>query len=173
MSVRSRQIYDGRLIRLNQETISLPNGNQVELEIVRHPGGAVVVAFNEKREVCLLQQYRHAAGGVIWELPAGCIDPDDDTPLATARRELEEEAGLVAGDWQDLGSIYSSPGFCDEVLYLFLARNLTETRTDHGIDELIEVHWVALDEALRMISHNDIRDSKTVAGLFKAREFLS
>lgn len=173
MSPPTRPIYDGRLIRLNMETVSLPTGNEVELEIVRHPGGAVVVALNDELEVCLLQQYRHAAGGVIWELPAGCIDPEDDTPLATARRELEEEAGLVAGEWQDLGSIYPSPGFCDEVLYLFLARDLTQTRTDHGDDELIEVYWVSLAEALNMISSNDIRDSKTVAGLFKAREFLS
>lgn len=173
MSPPSRLIYDGRLIRLNKENVSLPNGNEVELDIVHHPGGAVVTALNDKQEVCLLQQYRHATGGVIWELPAGCIEPDDETPLATARRELEEEAGLVAGEWQDLGSIYTTPGFCDEVLYLFLARELTETRTDHGADELIELYWVSLNEALQMVSRNDIRDSKTVAGLFKAKDFLA
>lgn len=162
-----RRIHDGRLIQLDQETVSLPNGNDVTLDIVRHPGGAVVTALNSEREVCLLRQYRHAAGGTIWELPAGCVDPGDSTPLVTARRELEEEAGFVADDWEDLGSIYTSPGFSDEVLYLYLARGLRKTRTDHGADELIEVHWVAFSEALRMVDSNEIRDGKTVAGLLK------
>lgn len=169
----TREIYSGRLIRLNSETVSLPNGNDVELDIVHHPGGAVAVALNGADEVCMLRQFRHAVGGVIWELPAGCIDPGESEPLATARRELEEEAGVVARDWQSLGSIYTTPGFCDEVLYLFLARGLEETRTDHGEDELIEVRWLPLDDALRMVMDNEIRDGKTVAGLFKARSFLS
>jgi ADP-ribose pyrophosphatase len=145
----------------------------VELDIVHHPGGAVIVALNDDLDVCLLRQFRHAAGGTIWELPAGCIDPKDDSPLATARRELEEEAGLVAGDWRELGSIFTSPGFCDEVLYLFLARELKSTRTDHEEDELIEVHWLGFDEALRMVTDNDIRDGKTVAALLKAKEILA
>lgn len=168
----SREIYSGRLIRLAVETVSLPNGNDVELDIVHHPGGAVVVALNSDDEVCMLRQFRHAAGGVIWELPAGCIDPGEADPRATARRELEEEAGVVARSWHSLGSIYSSPGFCDEVLHLFLARDLQATRTDHGEDELIEVRWLPVVEALRMIMADEIRDGKTVAGLFKARAFL-
>lgn len=169
----SREIYSGRLIRLNRETVALPNGNDVELDIVHHPGGAVVVALDDQDEVCMLRQFRHAAGGVIWELPAGCIDPTDPQPLATAQRELEEEAGLVAKDWQDLGSIYTTPGFCDEILYLFLARDLAQTRTDHGEDELIEVCWLPLEEALRRVMSNEIRDGKSVAGLLKARAFLA
>jgi len=166
------RIHDGRLIQLDQETVALPNGKEVTLDIVHHPGGAVITALNEERQVCLLRQYRHAAGGTIWELPAGCIDPGDSTPLVTARRELEEEAGVVAEHWRELGSIFTSPGFSDEVLYLYLAWGLRETRTDHGADELIEVHWLAFDEALRMIDSNDIRDGKTVAGLLKARPLL-
>jgi ADP-ribose pyrophosphatase len=169
----SREIYRGRLIRLNRESVSLPNGNDVELDIVHHPGGAVVAALDEDDNVCMLRQFRHAAGGVIWELPAGCIDPDDTEPIATARRELEEEAGLRARDWQSLGSIYTTPGFCDEVLYLYLARGLEGTRTDHGDDEQIEVHWLALADAMRMVADNEIRDGKTVAGLFKARARLA
>ncbi len=168
-----RRIYDGRLIHLNQETVTLPGGREVELDIVHHPGGAVITALNDKKDVCLLRQFRHAAGGVIWELPAGCIDPEDESPLDTARRELQEEAGLVATDWQDLGSIYTSPGFCDEVLHLFLARDLDHTTTDHEEDELIEVHWLHFEEAVRMVMNNEIRDAKTVAGLLKTREILS
>lgn len=168
-----RPIYEGRLICLNQETTTLPDGREVELDIVHHPGGAVIVALNDDLDVCLLRQFRHAAGGTIWEVPAGCIDEDDESPLATARRELEEEAGLVAGDWQELGSIFTSPGFCDEVLYLFLARDLKSTRIDHEEDELIEVHWFGFDEALRMVMDNDIRDAKSVAALLKAKEILA
>ncbi len=168
-----RRIYDGRLIHLNQETVTLPGGREVELDIVHHPGGAVITALNDKKDVCLLRQFRHAAGGVIWELPAGCIDPEDESPLDTGRRELQEEAGLVATDWQDLGSIYTSPGFCDEVLHLFLARDLDHTATDHEEDELIEVHWLHFEEAVRMVMNNEIRDAKTVAGLLKTREILS
>lgn len=169
----TREIYNGRLIRLSRETVTLPNGKDVELDIVHHPGGAVVVALDEKDNVCMLRQFRHAAGGVIWELPAGCIDPGDVEPLATARRELQEEAGLVARDWRELGSILTSPGFCDEVLYLFLARGLEQTSTDHGEDELIEVRWLPLTEALRLVMDNEIKDAKSVSGLLKARAVLS
>lgn len=169
----TREIYNGRLIRLSRETVALPNGKDVELDIVHHPGGAVVVALDEKDNVCMLRQFRHAAGGVIWELPAGCIDPGDVEPLATARRELQEEAGLVARDWRELGSILTSPGFCDEVLYLFLARGLEQTSTDHGEDELIEVRWLPLTEALRLVIDNEIQDAKSVSGLLKARAVLS
>lgn len=169
----SREIYSGRLIRLNRETVALPNGTDVELDIVHHPGGAVVVALDDEDNVCMLRQFRHAAGGVIWELPAGCIDPGDAEPLATARRELEEEAGLVARDWRELGSIFTTPGFCDEVLYLFLARGLRETSTDHGDDELIEVRWLRFPDALRMVMDNEIRDAKSVSGLLKARAFVT
>lgn len=168
----SKTIYAGRLIRLARETACLPTGRRVDLDIVHHPGGAVVVALNDRNQVCLLRQFRHAAGGVIWELPAGCIDRDDDEPLVTARRELEEEAGFIAADWRDLGSIFTTPGFCDEVLYLYMARQLTKTRTDHGEDELIEVHWKPLREALEMVTDNTICDAKSVAGLLKARAVL-
>lgn len=166
----SREIYRGRLIRLDRETASLPDGREVDLDIVHHPGGAVIVALNERREVCLLRQYRHAAGGTIWELPAGCIDPGEADPLATARRELEEEAGVLARDWQPLGPILTTPGFCDEVLHLYLARGLSTTRTDHGVDEVIEVCWLALSEALAMVMDNRIYDAKSIVGLFMARE---
>jgi ADP-ribose pyrophosphatase len=171
--MKSRALYSGRLIQLDQETVSLPNGNEVTLDIVHHPGGAVVVALDDDGNVCLLRQYRHAAGGTIWELPAGCIDKEDAGPLVTAKRELEEEAGLVAAEWRDLGSIFTTPGFCDEVLYLYLARHLTKTRTDHNDDELIEVHWKPFGKALAMVTDNTIRDGKSVAGLLKASSLLN
>jgi ADP-ribose pyrophosphatase len=169
-----RSIYHGRLIDLGVETAHLPNGHTVELEIVRHPGGAVAVAINEDVQVCLLKQFRYAVDQpALWELPAGCIDEADETPLATAGRELREEAGVVAEIWHELGSILPSPGFCDERLHLFLAQNLTQVETRQDTDEIIEIHWIALDEAMTMAAEGQIIDAKTVVGLFRAYHKLS
>lgn len=168
-----KEIYKGRLITLNQETVDLPDNAQIELDIVRHPGGAVVIALDDDKQVCLIKQYRYAAGGVIWELPAGCIDPDDSDSLVTAKRELEEEAGLIAQHWQSLGSMFSTPGFCDEVLYIYLATGLSQTQTKRDEHELIEeIHWIPLQQALHMSAHNEIHDAKTVVGLFRAQAYL-
>jgi ADP-ribose pyrophosphatase len=101
--------YPGKIIDVYLETVKLPNGRITELEIVRHPGGAAAVALDARGRVCLLRQYRHVAGGWLWELPAGKIDSKED-PLLTARRELEEEAGIRAGRWDSLGDLLSSPG---------------------------------------------------------------
>ncbi len=165
-------VYQGRLIRLEIETIRLPSNIELELEIVRHPGGAVIVAVNTDQAVCLIRQYRYAVGGNIWELPAGTIDPEE-TPLQTAKRELEEEAGVRAKRWRELGSIWPSPGFCDETLYLYLAQELEMTRLKHNSDEVIQVHWLPLESALTMVHRNEIRDAKTVAALFRTNQLLT
>src|SRR6188768_2292505 len=101
--------FKGRVIEVNVERVQLPNGSVADLEIIHHPGGATVVAINERREVCLLRQFRHAASGWLWELPAGKID-NREPPLETAQRELEEEGGVTARRWESLGDIVSSPG---------------------------------------------------------------
>ena len=162
-----KSIFQGRIIDLWLERVTLPNQSQLDLEIVRHPGGAAIVALDEQARICLLRQYRHAVGGYIYELPAGKID-DQEPPIETARRELEEEAGMRAGDWQSLGKMYSSPGFCDEVIYLYLARDLTPVPTRHEEHEVIEVEWVSLNEALERAAKGDIDDAKSVAALYRA-----
>ncbi len=164
-------IYRGKIVELALERVRLPNDREVELEIVHHPGGAAVVALDDGGRVCLLRQYRHAAGGWIWELPAGKLDPGEP-PLATAQRELQEEAGIGARDWQSLGRIVSSPGVFTEVIHLFLARGLTPLPGEAEAHELFEVHWRPYAEALAMARAGEIIDAKTLAGLLRAQPLL-
>ena len=169
-----QMIYRGRLITLSTEKAQLPNGHSLDLEIVRHPGGAVVVAINNNDQVCLLRQYRHAVNeSRLWELPAGCIDTHDPTPLVTAQRELKEEAGVSAENWTELGRALPSPGFCDEVLHLFLARGLSDVDKQQQDDEIIEIHWLPLKQAVEMAASGEICDAKSVMGLFRAHWFLN
>lgn len=168
-----RRIFTGRIITLDLEEILLPNGRRAELEIVRHPGGAAVVALDAQGRVCLLRQYRHAAGGWLWELPAGKLDPGEN-PEQTASRELLEEAGVSASQWSSLGSLISSPGVFTEVIHLYLARGeLSASAWRHEPDESIEVHWIPLSQALIWAMDGTIRDAKTLVGLFRARFMLA
>jgi len=160
-------VFRGRVITVNVETVVLPNGHRVELEVIRHPGGAAVIALDRDERVCLLRQYRHAADGWIWELPAGKLEPPEP-PLRTAQRELVEEAGVSAFEWHPLGSYLSSPGVFNETIHLFLAIDLEPASAAPEAAEVLEVHWVALEEACRRALGGDIRDGKTALGLLRA-----
>ena len=160
-------LYHGRIVDFGIEPVQLPDAAPFTLEVVRHPGGAAVVALDAADNVCLIHQYRHAGGGWIWELPAGKLEPEEP-PALTAQRELEEEAGLRAGRWESLGSLLSTPGFCDERIHLYLARELTEVATAHEEHEHIEIHWLPLNEAIARAHRGEIDDAKTLIGLFRA-----
>jgi ADP-ribose pyrophosphatase len=168
---KRKRIYTGQVVDLGIETVALPNGHSTELEVVRHPGGAAVVALDDRHRICLLRQYRHAAGGWLWELPAGKIDPPE-SPEQTAQRELREEAGVLAQEWRRLGSFLSTPGFCDERIHLYLARKLTPVATELHAHEVIEIHWLDCTRALKRLDSGDIEDGKTIIGLLLARPFL-
>ena len=172
LSHTTRSIYQGRILQLGIESLTLPNGTPLDLEIVRHPGGAAVVAVDERDHVCLLRQYRHASGGWLWELPAGKLEPDEP-PQTTARRELLEEAGIQADQWQPLGDILVTPGFCDEVIHLFLARGLTQLAAQPGAHEVIEVHWIPFQQALAWVFEGTLRDAKTMLGLTLSEKLVS
>ena len=165
-------VFRGRVITVNVETVRLPNGHVVDLEIIHHPGGAAIVAVDAQQRVCLLRQYRHAAGGWIWELPAGKLETGEP-PLITAQRELVEEAGAEANDWDSLGSYVSSPGVFTETVHLFMARGLRAVKMAHEAAELIEVHWVPITEACRQALCGELNDGKTVAGLLRAQAKLA
>jgi ADP-ribose pyrophosphatase len=171
LSHTTRSIYRGRVLQLGIESLTLPNGEKTDLEIVHHPGGAAVVALDAREYVCLLRQYRHAGGGWLWELPAGKLEPDEQ-PQATAKRELIEEAGVQADQWQSLGDILMTPGFCDEVIHLFLARELNQTTAQPEAHEVIEVHWIPFDQALAQVYDGTVRDAKSMLGLTLAEKII-
>jgi 8-oxo-dGTP pyrophosphatase MutT (NUDIX family) len=162
-----RHVFTGRVIEVNVERVELPNGSVAELEIIRHPGGAAVVALDTDDRICLLRQFRHAVGGWVWELPAGKID-NREPPLETARRELEEEAGMAAASWRPLGDYLSSPGVFTEVVHLFLATQLTPLPARPEEHEVIEVHWLPFTDVLRMADSGELRDGKSLVGVYRA-----
>jgi ADP-ribose pyrophosphatase len=172
MNTPVRTVFQGRVLTLNLEQVTLPNGAVAELEIAHHPGGAAVVALDPSRRICLLRQFRHATGRWITELPAGKID-NCEPPLACARRELAEEAGVCAARWDKLGQFFSSPGVLTEVIHVFLARELVPVPPQPEAHEVFEVHWVALPEALAMATDGRIEDAKTLVGLFWASAALA
>ena len=163
-------IHQGRILQLAIDNVTLPNGKTVELEILHHPGGAAIVALDAHQRVCLLRQYRHAAGGWLWELPAGKLEAGED-PQTTAVRELAEEAGLRGGHWDMLGKIIATPGFCDEIIHLYLARDLTAVTARPEDDELFEVHWIPFDQALQQVHDGILTDAKTMLGLTLAEKY--
>ena len=166
MSFNNKILHKGNLIDLYKERVELPNGKHTHFDIVKHPGGAVVAAINEQNEICLIQQWRHAVQKTIWELPAGCLEANEP-PLDAAVRELEEETGVIAGQWRDLGQIAPSPGFSNEILYLFEARDLRNGTLKLDPAEQIESHWLPLPKINEMIGRGEIIDAKTLALLYR------
>lgn len=163
-----QRIHQGNLITLIKQRVELPNEQHTYYDIVEHPGGSVMAAINEQLEICFITQARPAVDATIWELPAGCLEPGEPV-LATAQRELAEETGLVAEDWYELGSLVTTPGFCNEVLHLFAASDLSKTATNFDAEEQIESHWLSVADAERKIATGVIRDAKTIALLYRLR----
>jgi ADP-ribose pyrophosphatase len=159
-----REIYRGRVVNLGVETVTLPNGATVELEVIRHQGASAVVPLQEDGSVLLIRQYRHAAGGFIYEIPAGKLDPGEN-PLACAERELEEETGRRAGHLEHLLTFFTTPGFTDEIIHIYLATELIPGVQNLEHDEVLEVVEMPLEHALQRIADGTIRDGKTIIGL--------
>jgi ADP-ribose pyrophosphatase len=163
--------FAGRVVQVTTDEVVLPNGHRALLEVVHHPGGAAAVALDGSSRVCLLRQYRYVAGGWLWELPAGKLEPGEP-PLATAQRELTEEAGVTASHWESLGTCLSSPGVFTERLHLYLASGIKAARPSQEQAEVIEIHWLPFTQACRWAIDGTIADCKTALGLLRARETL-
>lgn len=163
-------VYKGRVFDLVVDQVEYPSGNRSVREIAHHPGGSVIVPMLDDGRVIMVKQLRYPLGEHILELPAGKLQPGEE-PIVAARRELEEETGWVAGTMDLMTSFYTSPGFCDEVLHLFLAGDLSASPRGHRREEgelSMSVHMIPLPEALAMIGRGEIHDAKTVAGLLLA-----
>lgn len=166
--ISSEELFKGKVVRLTLDKVRLENGREATREVVHHGGGAGIVALREDGKVALVRQFRYALGQELIELPAGKIEPGEP-PRETALRELEEEVGCTAAHWMDFGSVIPTCGYCTEVIHLFLAWGLKTTCQRLDEDEFVTVFWADLDEAVGWVEDGTITDSKTVAGLLKAK----
>lgn len=170
----TRRVYTGRVVSLDVDTVRFPNGVTGELEMVRHSGASAVVPLleveGEATKVLLIRQFRYAANGFLYEIPAGRLDADE-TPENCAHRELKEETGYSAGRMIFMTSIYTTPGFTDEMIHLFLAEELTPGKSALEDDEVLEVRAVEMSEALEMIRAGGIKDGKTISALLFCARF--
>ena len=167
----TREIFRGRTIHVAVERVRLPNGREMDMELVHHSGAAAVVPLLEDGSVLLVRQYRYATGGWLLEIPAGKLDPGE-SPESCAIRETEEETGYRPGELQPLGWIWTTPGFADEKIWLFLATGLQQTTQVLGDDEVLSLERMPLAEAVEKAANGEINDSKSAVALLRAREVL-
>ena len=176
MLLDTHRAYTGKVVRLDVDTVRFPDGSTGELELIRHPGAAAVVPCasdpaSGDPTILMIRQFRHAAGGPVWEIPAGTLAPGE-APEVCARRELREETGVAAERIERLTSIYTTPGFTDEVIHLFWAQGLTQGEAAREHDEFIEVVPRRLSEVLTAIRSGEIQDAKTVVALLYMAGFI-
>jgi ADP-ribose pyrophosphatase len=165
--LESREVFRGRTVKLDVDRVRLPNGKEMDFELIHHVGAAAVVPVMEDGSVLLIRQYRYATGGYLLEVPAGKLDPGEE-PEACAARETEEETGYRPGKLEPLGWIWTTPGFADEKIWLFLATGLEPTRQSLGDDEVLSLERMPLAEAAEKATSGEIHDSKTVIALLRA-----
>ncbi len=155
--------WTGRRIAVRVDAVERSDGHRTTREVVEHPGAVGILAWDGAR-LALVRQWRHAAGQALLEIPAGTLEPDEP-PADTARRELAEEAGLAAASWEDGPRFYTAPGFCTELLQLYLATDLRPTQSGGDEDESLEALWLPLDEALDAVEDGRILDAKSIVGI--------
>ncbi|HEX2202400.1 MAG TPA: NUDIX hydrolase [Longimicrobium sp.] len=175
--ISRRTVHQGRIVDLGIDTVRFPNGSTGELEMIRHSGAAAVLPVlsdpsGGDPQVVLVKQYRYASGGWLYEVPAGRPDHPGEPWEEVAKRELLEEAGLVAGELTFLTEIWTTPGFTDEKIRLYLATNLSAGETSYDEDEFMELVRVPLSEALRMVRDREITDAKSICTLLYAAGFV-
>jgi ADP-ribose pyrophosphatase len=170
-TLHTETLYHGRAFNVRRDEIRLPDGKTVRLDIVDHVGAVTLVPVDDQKRVWFVRQYRHAAGEVLLELPAGMVEPGE-LPLDCARREIREEIGMAAGQIELIGEFYLAPGYSSEFMRVFLATDLHPDPLPGDADEFISIEPIPLDVALRMIENGKIRDAKTLASLMLAKRYL-
>jgi len=162
-----RKVYRGRIVDLSVDRVRLPNGHVSELELIRHPGAAAVVPVDRNGDVILVRQYRYATDGWLLEVPAGKLD-DSEAPELCATREVEEETGYKTGRLIPMGWIWTTPGFTDEKIWLFLGTDLTPSQSSLQPDEILSVQRMPLEKAVDLARSGEICDAKSVCALLRA-----
>jgi ADP-ribose pyrophosphatase len=169
--VSSREVFKGKVVELYFDEVRLPNNKIVTREKVLHPGAVAVVPVNKNNEILLVKQYRYPIDKVLIEIPAGKLD-SNEPPVECAERELEEEVGAVDGKFTHLTTIYTSPGFCNEKMDIYLVQDFMEKRGKPDDDEFLNIVKIHFDECIRMISSGEISDAKSIIGILMARDYL-
>jgi 8-oxo-dGDP phosphatase len=169
-TVSSETVYEGSILALRVDQVRMPGGGTAKREVVEHYGAVAIAAVDADRRVAMVYQYRHPLGRRLWELPAGLLDAADEDPLATAKRELQEEAGLAANDWRVLLDTASSPGFSDESVRTYLAMGLSQVDRPNPEDEEadLSLHWFPLEDAAGMVLAGEIVNASAAAGVLAA-----
>lgn len=170
--ISSKEIFKGLLLHVKKDEVMLENGRKSFREYVLHPGAVAVVPILDDNKVVLVKQFRYPIGKQLLEIPAGKFDFKDEDPLECAKRELKEETGFVAKDYLYLGYIHTTPGFSNEVIHLYLARDLESGQSNPDEDEIIDVQIEDFNTVLQKCISGEITDAKTIAGIFKAHFIL-
>ncbi len=165
--IESEEIYDGQVVHLYKDTVELPNGKCATRETIRHVGAVAIVPLTEDGKVVVERQFRYPLDCVITEIPAGKLDSKSEDRLSAAKRELEEETGLIASDWMELGDYYPAAAYTDEVITMYLARGLQKGTRNLDEDEFLNIMEVSLDELVEEIMQGKIADGKTQVALLK------
>lgn len=168
----SKQIFDGKVVKLFVDTVELPDGKEAIREIVRHPGAVCVIPVTSEGEVIMVKQYRYAFEQIMLEIPAGKLEPGED-PLEAVKRELEEESGVVAGNIEYMGEIFTTVAIFDEKIHAYLATDLVYKNAHPDEDEFLEVEKIPLSTLVDMVMNGEIKDSKTQICILKAHKLLS
>jgi 8-oxo-dGTP pyrophosphatase MutT (NUDIX family) len=169
--IASHHVFSGRIIQVSTERLLYANGREYDLDFVRHPGAAAVVAVDDAGRVCLVRQYRHGVADFLWEIPAGKLDPGE-APQVCAVRELAEETGVAAGRWTSLGTFLPAPGIFTEVIHLYLARDLVVGTAVPDADEDLELQWLPMADAVAKVLRGEWNDGKTALALWRAQYHL-
>ncbi len=162
-TVGKNYVYKGRIVNLRNDEVLLPDGKNARREIIEHSGGSTVLCY-ENGKVLMVKQFRYAYGEEIWEIPAGKLNPGED-PLETARRELEEEGGVYAKDLELIFTVYPTPGYTEEIIRIYSAKNLTKTKQHLDEDEFLNAEWIELSKLKQMVENGEIKDGKTLIAL--------
>lgn len=170
-TITSKEIFSGKILKVRFDEVELPGGRRSTREVVEHSGGVCIIAITDADEILLVEQYRKPPEEVMLEIPAGKLEEDED-PLTCASRELVEETGYRAEKIDHIFSFYTTPGYSDELLHLFLARDLQEVGSDPDQDEIIRLKKISKEDIINFIIEGDIKDGKTIVGLFSYLSYL-